>query len=127
MSGMQDVVVGAGVESMSRWPDGGSATLDGDNPRLRERYPIVPQGISADLIQQRAATAIGEERFARSLVPVVAPDGSVALARDEHVRPGTTLEALAALPPAFESLGTTGSPYGEPYDDMCRRVYPDVE
>ena len=145
MSGMQDVVVGAGVESMSRWPDGGSATLDGDNPRLRERYPIVPQGISADLIatrqgfsrqvcdevavlsQQRAATAIGEERFARSLVPVVAPDGSVALARDEHVRPGTTLEALTALPPAFESLGTTGSPYGEPYDDMCRRVYPDVE
>ena len=88
LAGMQDVVVGGGVESMSRWPVDENATapatLDGDNPELREKYPTVPQGISADLIatrrgvqpravrracrqsQERAAKALAEGRFDRS-------------------------------------------------------------
>jgi acetyl-CoA C-acetyltransferase len=52
LSGMQDLVVGGGVESMSRWPaeEGAPPTLDGHNPALRDRYATVPQGVSADLI-----------------------------------------------------------------------------
>src|SRR5947208_229481 len=53
LAGMQDLVVGGGVESMSRWPvdeTGAPPTLDGDNPSLRAKYPTVPHGISADLI-----------------------------------------------------------------------------
>ena len=78
-------------------------------------YPLVPQGISADLIatlegfsrddvdgfavtsQERAAKAQAEGRFDGSLVPVYHADGSLALDHDEHLRPGTTLEALAGL------------------------------
>ena len=94
MSGQQDLVVGGGVESMSRVPMGSDgAMLDGLNPRLRKKHPMVPQGISADLIatidgigreeldrfalasQQRATTAVTEGRFKKSLVPVVDADG----------------------------------------------------
>src|SRR6476619_4066508 len=115
LSGMQDLVVGGGVESMSRWPvdeSGAPPTLDGDNPALRAKYPTVPQGISADLIatldgfsrqdcdelavvsQERAAKAMAEGRFDRSVMPVRNADGSIALDREEFPRPGTTAEAL---------------------------------
>ena len=148
MSGMQDLVVGGGVESMSRWPvDGGTPiTLDGDNPALRERYPVVPQGISADLIatlegftreqcdelavlsQDRAAKAAAEGRFDRSVVPVSAADGSVALDHEEHPRPGTTLEGLAKLAPSFEAMAAQRfDPFDETFDEMCRRAYPEVD
>jgi len=147
LSGMQDLVVGGGVESMSRWPvDGGVTTIDGDNPALRDRYPIVPQGISADLIatvegfsreqcdelavssQERAAKAMAEGRFDRSIVPVVAADGAVALHLDEHARPGTTMHGLATLAPSFEQLGTTcWNGYGETFDEMCVRTYPQID
>ncbi|HXW39000.1 MAG TPA: hypothetical protein VEJ44_04840, partial [Acidimicrobiales bacterium] len=99
-SGHQDLVVAGGVESMSRWHlTAGSVTIDGDNPTFRERFPTVPQGISADLIatiegfargdvdayavesQRRAAAAIEEGRFDRGIVPVTGPDGTVALER----------------------------------------------
>ncbi len=149
LSGMQDVVVGGGVESMSRWPadeSGDVITIDGDNPALRDRYPIVPQGISADLIatvegftrqecdevavtsQERAAKAIAEGRFERSLIPVVGPDGDVLLDHDEHPRPGTTLDGLAKLAPSFAGLGgQTFDRFGESFDDMCRRAYPQID
>ena len=126
-SGQQDVVVGAGVESMSRVPmmsDG--AGLDGNNETLRERVTQVPQGISADLIatlegfsredvdrfaatsQARAARAQEEGRFDRSLFPVVDPrTGEIVLERDEHPRPGTTVESLAELQPVFARLGAS--------------------
>src|SRR5690242_4731123 len=87
-SGAQDLVVAGGVESMSRWDlTAGSVTIDGHNPAFRERFPTVPQGVSADLIatiegfgrddvdafaaasQERAAVAIKEGRFERSIVP----------------------------------------------------------
>lgn len=154
MSGQQDLVVGGGVESMSRQPIGSDgAGLDGNNANLRALHPMVPQGISADLIatlegfsradldafalgsQQKAAAAIAEGRFAKSLIPVhdnvgkasqgMALQGKVLLDKEEFPRPETTAESLAALTPAFERMGSL-APYedGETLDQMALRVYP---
>jgi acetyl-CoA C-acetyltransferase len=148
MSGMQDLVVGGGVESMSRWPleEGPPTTLDGDNRALRDRYPVVPQGISADLIatldgfpreqcdelavtsQDRAAKAIAERRADRSVIRVLGADGTVALDHEEHTRPGTTLDGLAKLPPSFEALAAQRfDRFDETFDEMCRRAYPQID
>jgi acetyl-CoA C-acetyltransferase len=144
-SGAQDLVVGGGVESMSRVPmgsDGGEG--DGKNPHLRRKHPQVPQGISADLIatlegftreeldrfalesQRRAAEAQGECRFSRSLFPVRDTEtGAVLLEKDEYLRPDTTLEALASLPGAFEKAGATPvGPNGETLDEIALARYP---
>jgi acetyl-CoA C-acetyltransferase len=137
-SGQQDLVVAGGVESMSRWNlSAGSVTIDGDNPDFRDRFPTVPQGISADLIatlegftredldafavesQVRAARAIAEGRFAAGTIAVRGSDGEILLEVDEHPRPGTSLESLAKLPPAFAAQGET-------YDEVARRRYPEV-
>ena len=119
-SGAQDLVVAGGVESMSRVPMGSDGSGgDGNNPHLRERYFQVPQGIAADLIatldgaerskvdrfalrsQERAALAIAENRFARSLVPVLDPETqAIVLAKDELPRP-TTLAGLGELSGVF--------------------------
>jgi acetyl-CoA C-acetyltransferase len=136
-----DVVVAGGVESMSRHTYG--QPLDSGNAELRARYPLVPQGIAADLIatlegfgrtdvdafavrsQERAAEAIKDGRFARSVVPVIAADGAVLLEQDEPVRPGTTVESLAQLPPSFARSGSKPrEPDGRSYDEMCRSTYP---
>jgi len=145
LSGTQGLVLGGGVESMSRVPmgaDGGGQ--DGGNPRLHARTPQVPQGISADLIatlegftrddvdgwalrsQQRAAEAMEGRRFDRGIFAVRDPDtGAVALDHDELPRPSTTREALGALKPAFESLGAMVFGDGtETFDAAARRVYP---
>ncbi|WP_269455245.1 beta-ketoacyl synthase N-terminal-like domain-containing protein, partial [Mycobacterium scrofulaceum] len=117
-AGTDDLVIAGGVESMSRWGvTVGAPTIDGRNPDFRARYPTVPQGISADLIatlegftretvdayaarsQERAAAAIDEGRFLRSLIDVPTPNGP--FERDEHPRPGTTTETLARLKSAF--------------------------
>lgn len=148
MSGAQDLVVGGGVESMSRAPIGSDgAGLDGNNALLRQRHFQVPQGISADLIatlegftredvdrfalasQQRAARAQQEGRFGRSLFPVKNPEtGEVALAVDEHPRPDTTVEGLAGLAPSFVELGRTPvGPHGETFDQIARQRYPQVK
>ncbi len=146
LSGHQDLVVGAGVESMSRWPGGeGSPTIDGRNPKLRERYPTVPQGISADLIatlegfsradvdayavqsQERCEKALAEGRFDSSLIAVRGDDGAVALDHEEFPRPGTTIESLAKLRPSFEAMGgAVLDGYDRTFDDMCREVYPQI-
>ena len=147
MSGQQDLVVGGGVESMSRIPMGSDeGMMDGLNLGLRKRLYQVPQGISADLIatmdgmsreeldrfalesQKRAAVAIAEGRFSKSLVPVVDADGKVVLERDEHPRPETTLEGLAGLEPAFVKLGAAAAgPNGETLDQLALQRYPDVK
>ena len=109
---------------MSRQPMGSDGSgIDGHNRHVRELHPLVPQGISADLIatlegftredvdrfalrsQERCAVAQKEGRFDASLVPVRDLEGSVALERDEHPRAGTTLEGLAKLAPSFAALG----------------------
>jgi len=140
MSGQQELAIGGGVESMSRVPMGSDeAMMDGLNLELRKKLVQVPQGISADLIatlgqfsradvdryalmsQERARDAIGERRFQKSLFAVKNPDGSVALDRDEHPRPETTLETLSALEPAFAKLGAMkAGPHGETVDELAR-------
>src|SRR5690606_28106066 len=76
--------------------------------------------------QRRAAVAIEEGRFDRALFPVKHGD-EVALARDEHPRPGTTAEALGQLEPAFAALGATPmGPAGETVDQLALKRYPEV-
>ncbi|MBH0778457.1 acetyl-CoA C-acetyltransferase [Nocardia bovistercoris] len=143
-AGTQDVVVAGGVESMSRWDvTVGVPTIDGHNPDLRRRYPTVPQGISADLIasvekftredvddyaersQDRAAHALAEGYFERSVIPVTGPDGTVLLDRDEQPRPGTTAATLARLRPAFAELGAQRvEGESRTFDEICRDRYP---
>jgi len=143
MSGQQQLVVGGGVESMSRQPIGSDGSgLDGNNPDLRALHPIVPQGISADLIatlegftrqqldafaaasQAKAAAALQHGWFARSIVPVQDKTGQIILDYDEYPRPGTTVETLATLKPSFEALGAQRPDNGESFDEMALRVYP---
>jgi acetyl-CoA C-acetyltransferase len=145
-SGMQQLVVAGGVESMSRFlHNSGTTPLDGGNASLRTKHPVVPQGISADLIatleqftradvdeyavrsQDRAAKAAAEGRFQGSVIPVHHPDGSRALDTDEHPRPGTTMDNLAKLAPAFESLGRDAQPgYDRPFNEMALERYPQL-
>ena len=147
-AGHQRLVIGGGVEMMSRWPaEEGPQDFSAGNAALQARYPMVPQGISADLIatiegisrddvdgfalrsQQRAATAIARGCFERSVVPIHNDDGSLALDRDEFPRPTTTIEALAKLEPSFAKLGAavlSDFGYDRSFDDMCRQVYPDI-
>ncbi len=143
-SGFQECVVAGGVESMSRVPMGSDgAMIDGLNMEMRERVGLVPQGISADLIatlegfsrddvdafaaqsQANAAAAIEDNRFAKSILPVTAKDGSVVLDRDEHPRPGTTKETLGGLRAVFEELGKMAiGTKGETADELALRTYP---
>src|SRR5436190_5757998 len=122
-AGQLDVVVSAGVESMSRVPMGSSG---GDlSDKLLERWEIVPQGISAELIAEqwglsreeldaysyeshrRALAAIDEGRFDREIVPIEVsnPHAGLLFAVDETPRADTSPEALAALAPAFRPDG----------------------
>jgi acetyl-CoA C-acetyltransferase len=146
-SGAQDVVVAGGVESMSRWDvTVGAPTIDGANRAFRKRYPTVPQGISADLIaslegftregvdtyaaesQRRAQEAIDEGRFDRSLITVTDADGAAVLDHDEHPRPGTTVETLAGLRPAFAAMGAASADgEGRTFDEICLDRYPKAE
>ncbi|MER7274866.1 acetyl-CoA C-acetyltransferase [Dactylosporangium sp. NPDC000244] len=125
-SGWEDLVLAGGVESMSRVPmgsDGGAWALD---PETNYTTGFVPQGIGADLIatidghgreavdgyalqsQARAAKAWANGYFARSVVPVLDRNGLVVLDRDEHLRPDSTMEGLAALPASFAAIGDLG-------------------
>jgi acetyl-CoA C-acetyltransferase len=146
-AGFIEAGIGGGVESMSRVPMGSDGSMiDGLNEKLRKRLFMVPQGISADLIatregftradvdafalhsQQKAARAIEEKRFDRSLYAFKNDDGSVALDRDEHPRPDTTAESLAGLQAAFVQLGATKmGPNGETVDELALKQYPDTK
>ncbi len=140
MSGQSDLVVGGGVESMSRVPmgaDGGAWPID---PAVAYSLYFVPQGISADLIatidgysreqvdayalesQRRAAHAWQQGWFARSIVPVRDLLGEVLLERDEYMRPQTTAADLAGLKPAFVVPGEQGG-----FDAVALQRYPMVE
>jgi acetyl-CoA C-acetyltransferase len=147
MSGVQQLTVAGGVESMSRLGLGADgAGQDGNNLLLRKKVFQVPQGISADLIatiegfsredvdafaldsQRKAGQAIQENRFQKGLFAVRDPEsGAVVLEKDEHPRPDTTMEGLASLKPSFEGLGATMVPDGEEtYDQVALRRYPQV-
>jgi len=140
LSGQSDLVVGGGVEAMSRIPissDGGAWYGD---PTVGWNTYFVPQGVGADLIatlagftrddvdryalesQRRAAVAQAEGRFNASLVPVKDVIGQVLLAEDEYPRPKTTLADLGALKPAFQSMGEDNG-----FDAVAQLRYPHVE
>ncbi len=138
-AGFEELVIGGGVESMSRVPMGsdGGAIWD---PQTQWEVGSVPQGVSADLLatlrgfsradvdafavnsQQKAAAAIERGSFQKSLVPVTDRNGLTVLATDEYPRPETTAEGLAKLAPSFEVIGRQ---FG--LDALTKPVYPQVE
>jgi acetyl-CoA acyltransferase len=128
MAGSYDVVVAAGVESMTRVPMGSSAgTGRPFGEKMRERYQnnLIPQGLSAEMIAERwsipreeldgygydshmrALRATEERRFENEIIPIEVKDEGIVttVARDEGIRPSTTPEGLAALKPAFKEDG----------------------
>ena len=140
MAGQADLVIGGGVESMSRVPigaDGGAWVAD---PQVAWHHYFIPQGISADLIatlegfsretvdgyavesQRRAAAAQAAGYFDRSIIAVKDVIGEVALAKDEYLRPGTTMADLAKLKPAFTQMGEEAG-----FDAVALQRYPQVE
>ncbi|WP_435130560.1 acetyl-CoA C-acetyltransferase [Actinacidiphila sp. bgisy144] len=122
-SGAEDLLLAGGVESMSRVPMGSDGGAMFQDPLTGYDTYVVPQGIGADLIatmegysrtrvdefavrsQERAAHARSSGYFKKSVVPVLDPNGLTVLDHDEFIRPGTTVEALAALKPSFAALG----------------------
>ena len=151
MAGLQDLVVAGGAEMMSSYAANNKGStrspfMDGGNLHLRALHPQTNQGVAADAIatiegiprtaldelsaesQRRAEVAVKEGRFDRSLVPVLNEDGSVALDREEYPRPGTTAEALAALPPSFEAVADYPlDEDGSTYRQQVLRRYPGLE
>ena len=124
MTGQNDIVVGGGVESMSRVPLG--SDMGELSQKLLDKYDIVIQGISADLVadkyhitrdamdefsyhsHMKAIRAIDEGRFKREIVPVPVVDengNKRMFDTDEHPRRNTTLEKIKSLPPAFKEDG----------------------
>src|SRR5919107_3442152 len=114
MTGMKDIAIGGGVESMSRVGMGASGGAWPVDPGIAIPGYFLPQGISADLIatkygfsrddvdayavesQKRAARAWEEGRFDKSIVPVKDVNGLAVLDRDEHMRPQTDMQSLGA-------------------------------
>jgi acetyl-CoA C-acetyltransferase len=140
MAGQQDMAIGGGVEAMSRVGIGAAGGAWSVDPSIAVAHYFLPQGISADLIatkygfsrddvdayavesQKRAATAWNEGRFARSVVAVRDVNGLTILDKDEHVRPGTTMQSLAALAPSFVQMGEQGG-----FDAVAIQAHPEVE
>lgn len=138
-SGFSDLLIAGGVESMSRvkmGSDGGALMMD---PAVALPGHVIPQGISADLIaskygysrndvdsfaveSQRRATAAEEAGYFKSRIDVTDVNGVTMLAKDENVRPGTSLEALAGLQPSFAMMGEMGG-----FDAVAIDRYPEVE
>jgi acetyl-CoA C-acetyltransferase len=153
MAGMEDVVIAGGCEMMSLHPALGEAQMgvrgplmDAGNTRLRARHPQTHQGVAADAIasmegitrealddlalvsQQRAAQAIAEGRFDRSLVTVHREDGTVALDHEEFPRPNTTREGLAKLAPSFAAMADVPlDAEGTTLRSMVLARYPDLK
>ncbi len=139
MAGQTELAIGGGVEAMSRVPIGSSGGAWPEDPSIAIPAYFVPQGISADLIatldgfsrddvdayavqsQTRAAQAWSSGRFDHSVIPVKDALGQTILARDEHMRPATTMQSLGALKPAFAEMGSLG------FDSVAIQRYPQVE
>src|SRR5262249_22408441 len=140
MSGQHDMAVGGGVESMSRVGIGASGGAWPVDPAIALKSYFLPQGISADLIatkygfsrddvdayavesQQRAAAAWDKGRFAKSVIPVKDPNGITILAKDEHMRPSTTMQSLAQLQPSFVQMGELAG-----FDAVETQAHPEIE
>jgi acetyl-CoA C-acetyltransferase len=143
MAGMEDLVIAGGTEMMSL-PKKGMMQMGAGNMHLQELHPQPHQGVCADAIatlegiprealdahaaesQRRAAVAIKEGRFDRSLVQVNNLDGSLALDHEEFPRPGTTAESLAALPPSFQAIADYSHEGAPTYRDLVAQKFPDL-
>jgi len=140
MAGQHELTVGGGVESMSRVGIGASGGAWPVDPAIAIKSYFMPQGVSADLIatkygfsrddvdayavesQKRAAKAWDEGRFAKSVVPVKDMNGITLLAKDEHMRPQTNMQSLAALKPSFAMMGEMGG-----FDAVGVAAHPEIE
>lgn len=140
MAGQSDLTIGGGIECMSRVPMGSDSGAMHADPAIAYKTYFAPQGIGADLIatkygfdrsdadayaaesQRRAAHAWEQGWFDRSVVEIRDHIGMPLLARDEHMRPGTTVEDLAGLKAAFEVPGQQAG-----FDDVVLQKYPEVE
>jgi len=140
-SGEADLCIGGGIEAMSRVPMGSNGGAWASDPSFVLKSYFVPQGISADVIatkhgfsrddcdayavqsQQRAAKAWAEGRFKKSIVPVKDQIGMTLLDHDEHMRPETTMQSLAALDPSFTIQGETMPGF----DAVAKQRYPEIE
>jgi acetyl-CoA C-acetyltransferase len=138
-SGWEQLVVGGGVESMSRVPMGSDGGAMGMDPETAMKSGFMPQGIGADLIatldgftreqvdtyaagsHRKAAAAWARGAFAKSVIPVKDRNGITILDRDETIRPDSTPESLAKLPSSFQFMGDLG------FDGVPRNKYPQVE
>ena len=140
MCGEADFAIGSGVESMSRVPMGSDGGAMGVDPEMSFDHYIVPQGISADLIatkhgfsrddvdayamesQRRSAQAWAEGRFKKSIVPVKDQLGLTILDHDEHMRPGTDMQALGSLKSAFKDMSDFVG-----FEAVALQRYPEIE
>ena len=140
MSGQHDMTIGGGVESMSRVGIGASGGAWPVDPTIAVETYFLPQGISADLIatkygfsrddvdayavesQKRAAKAWDEGRFKKSVMTVKDVNGLTILDKDEHMRPSTTMQTLAALQPSFVQMGEMGG-----FDAVAVQAHPEIE
>ncbi|CCM74333.1 acetyl-CoA C-acetyltransferase [Rhizobium mesoamericanum] len=138
--GADDIVIAGGVESMSRVGLGMSGGAWFMDPSVNFPAYFMPQGVSADLIatkygfsrddvdayavesQKRAANAWEKGYFKNSVIPVKDQNGLTILARDEHMRPGTDMQALAALNPSFQLPGEMGG-----FEAVAIQAHPEVE
>ncbi len=140
MSGQHQMTIGGGAESMSRVGIGASGGAWPIDPSIAVATYFLPQGISADLIatkygfsrddvdayavesQKRAAQSWEEGRFKKSVIAVKDCNGLTILAKDEHMRPSTTMQSLAALQPSFVQMGEMAG-----FDAVAVQRYPEVE
>jgi acetyl-CoA C-acetyltransferase len=154
MSGMEDLVIAGGSEMMSLTgqmaaedqAEGKAPTLMGShNQRLDVAHPQSHQGVCGDAIaslegitreeldalglesQRKAAQAIAEGRFDKSIVPVIDDKGNVVLTKDEYPRPETTSEGLAQIKPAFAAMADwVYDDWGATFRQQINRRYPDL-
>ncbi len=139
--GAGEAYIAGGVECMSRVPMGSDGAAVAADPSVAMKTYFVPQGISADIIateygfsrddadafamesQARAAKAWEEGRFKKSVVEIKDQNGLPILAHDEYMRPGTDMQALGALKPAFKDQGEVMPGF----DAVAKLKYPHLE
>jgi acetyl-CoA C-acetyltransferase len=140
MAGQHDLTIGGGVESMSRVGLAASGAAWPVDPAIAIRSYFMPQGISADLIatkygfsrddldayavqsQQRAAAAWEKGYFSKAIAPVRDINGMLILDHDEHMRPSTDMQSLAALKPSFTMMGEQAG-----FDAVAVDAHPEIE
>ncbi|TCL75547.1 acetyl-CoA C-acetyltransferase [Rhizobium sp. BK251] len=138
--GADDIIIAGGIESMSRVGLGMSGGAWFMDPSVNFPAYFMPQGVSADLIatkygfsrddvdayavesQKRAANAWEKGWFKNSVIPVKDQNGLTILAHDEHMRPGTDMQALAALNPSFQMPGEMGG-----FEAVAIQAHPEIE